>query len=814
VLLAVLTAPFAALVVAGLVAVALIYLLQARRARAGASADLQGAGTTAPEEGRLILDTLQRANVLIWWARVTREGPAYNWRVRTPPQLRDNPIYRLASLANDRTLWKDEYAPDRERTRLTAEKALAEGKSGYEQQFRIIGPDAPHWLSEEVVIRPAGPNAWDLEGIVVDVTKRHEAEATYRGIFENARIGIFATKPDGTILAANPAMARIFGYESVESSLREVSSATSGYVDAAARDVLRRRLTEFGKVVGFETQMIRRDGTHISVLLNIHVVQDGPGEQHYEGTLEDITERKLADARIREQNEILSKSHEGIVIVNLGNEIAFWNQGAEEIFGWTAAEALGQAPEKLLGMDDLEALAAVRAAVDGKGFWNGEIRMRNRKGSNLVVETRTTLVRDEAGQPKARLNFLADITEKKLFEEKFLHAQRLDTIGMLAAGIAHDLNNVLAPIMFAAPLLRDGLSTPRDLKILDTVNKSAARGAGLVKQILGFAHSAASELQPTQVKHIARDIIGVITETFPKSIELRHKIPSDLWPVMGNATQIHQVLLNLCVNARDAMPQGGTLHITAENRRFNAAEATKIPGARPGPWLLLEVGDTGTGITPEDLERIWTPFFTTKGTGKGTGLGLSTVRGIVANHKGFVHLDTVVGRGTTFQVFLPAVESEAPQTASASPFDLPDGHGELILVVDDDTGFRHIGTAILEKHGYRVVSCADGVEAIMLFISRAAEISLVITDVDMPRLGGTELARALPQLRPEIPIIAMSGLAPDSAGGSGALEAQKVTQAFLLKPIKASDLLGAVHRLLHSPRKPAGAVCPSDSVQI
>jgi len=778
------------------------------------SAGPQGAAAATPDEGRLVLETLRRSNVLIWWARVTREGTAYRWKIRTPPQLRDSPIYRLACLDNDRTLWSDDGAPDRERTRLTAEGALAEGRSGYEQQFRIARAGAVHWLSEEVVVRPAGPNEWDLEGVVVDVTKRHEAEATYRGIVENARIGIFATKPDGRILAANPAMAQIFGYDSVESSLREVSSAKSGYVDIAARAELQRRLKESGKVAGFETQMVRKDGTHIWVQLNIHVEQGGPDGQHYEGTLEDITERKLADARIREQNEILSKSHEGIVIVNLGNEIEFWNRGAEELFGWTAAEAMGRAPEKLLGMDDVEALAAVRAAVDGKGFWNGEIRMRDRKGLNLIVETHTTLVRDEAGQPKARLNFLTDITEKKLFEEKFLHAQRLDTIGMLAAGIAHDLNNVLAPIMFAAPLLRDGLSTPRDLKILDTVNKSAARGAGLVKQILGFAHSTASELQPTQVKHIARDIIGVITETFPKSIELQQKVPSDLWPVMGNATQIHQVLLNLCVNARDAMPQGGTLHITASNLRLDAAEATKIPGARPGPWLVFEVGDTGTGIAPEILERIWTPFFTTKGTGKGTGLGLSTVRGIVANHKGFVRLDTVVGRGTTFRVFLPAVESEAPQAGSASPFDMPNGHGELILVVDDDAGFRHIGTAILEKHGYRVLSCADGVEAIILFISRASEISLVITDVDMPRLGGTELARALPQLRPDIPIIAMSGLAPDEVGGSGALEAQKATQAFLLKPIKAAALLGAVHRLLHSPERPRAAWSASDSFQI
>jgi len=387
------------------------------------------------------------------------------------------------------------------------------------------------------------------------------------------------------------------------------------------------------------------------------------------------------------------------MIENLAKEITLWNRGAEEIFGWTAAEALGQSPEKLLGVDSHDALSALRVAVERDGYWNGEIQLKNREGRNLIVDSRTTFVRDEAGRPRARLSFFADITEKKLFEEKFLHAQRIESIGMLASGIAHDLNNVLAPIMFAAPLLRESLSTPRDLRILDTFKQCAERGTGLVKQILGFVHSTAGDTQPTQVKHIARDIINIIEETFPKSIELQQTIPSDLWPVLGNATQIHQVLLNLCVNARDAMPQGGTLRVTAANRRLNAAEADAIPGARPGAWLVLEVADTGTGIPPEVLERIWTPFFTTKGIGKGTGLGLSTIRGIVVNHHGFTELHTKVGRGTTFRVFLPAVESESPQTISASPFDMPDGHGELILLVDDDTAIRDIGTAILEKHG-------------------------------------------------------------------------------------------------------------------
>ncbi|MGA2018757.1 MAG: PAS domain S-box protein, partial [Opitutaceae bacterium] len=667
------------------------------------------------------------------------------------------------------------------------------------------------WVSTtKMPLRDAQGRIIGMVGISRDITERKQAEAAmhaseerYRNLFDNAAVGIYRTTPGGQIDVANPALLRMLNYASL-AELQRRNLERDGFEPGYLRAQFRERIERDGKIIGLEATWTRADGSVVYVRESARVVRDAAGKTaYYEGVVEDITERKLADAQLREQYEILSNSHEGLMIVNLSNEITLWNRGAEEIFGWSAVKALGQRPEDLLGIEDRESVVAMRAAAERNGFWNGEIRMKDCKNHNLIIDGRITLVRDEAGRPRARLNFLADITEKKLLEEKFLHAQRLESIGMLAAGIAHDLNNVLAPIMFAEPLLRESLSAPRDLKILDTFKKCAERGAGLVRQILGFVHSTAGEVHPIQVKHIARDIISVIEETFPKSIELQHSIPADLWQALGNATQIHQVLLNLCVNARDAMPKGGTLRIIVANRRLNAKEADAIPDGRPGAWLMLEVTDTGTGIPPEAMGKIWTPFFTTKDIGKGTGLGLSTVRGIVANHHGFVELRTQVGRGTTFRVFLPADESELPQTRrSASPFDIPDGRGELILLVDDDAGIRSIATAILEKHGYRVVSCVDGVEAVVLFITRAREISLVITDVDMPRLGGIELARTLSQIRPDIQLLAISGLSPDETGGSAVSAAIKLTHAFLLKPFDEKRLLGAVHRLLHPSKEP------------
>lgn len=888
---------------------------------------------------KLILDALERSNVLLWWAHVTRRDSTYSWKIRTPPQLSTNRIFRLASLVDEDWLWKDEQSPDHERMNQTSTKALTEGASGYQQEFPIIGLDALHWLSEEVVIRQAGPNEWNLVGVIVDVTKRHRAEeaqkltegqlgqilkgadcliwkaevteepdahfkwhmfvppsallrrifgekavppdallwsdsmvpewseiketsskalrdgeASYDQIFhvvtpgytfclhENVSItpiepgkwslvgvivditertraeealkreevlfsNLVNTTPDriyfkdrlSRFIRINGAMARAFGFRDSAEALGKTDFDIFSEEHARQALVDEKRIMETGNpMIGVEEKETWPDGRITWVSTTKMALRDTKGNiTGIVGISRDVTERRIADAQLREQNEILSNSHEGVMIVNLDNKITLWNRAAEKIVGWYQSEALGRDPVDLLFFDDRKKVFALRSAAVRDGYWTGELQAKTRDGRSISIESRVTLVRDESNLPRGRLNLFADITEKKLAEEKLLHVQRIEGIGMLAAGIAHDLNNMLAPIVFAMPLLRPSLSDPDDLKILDSVEKSAARGAGLVKQILGFAQNSGSQFQPTQVKHLLRDIVNLMEQTFPKSIELKHRFPADLWAVQGDATQIHQVLLNLCVNARDAMPLGGTLTVVAANRHLDGGEASSIPGGRAGNWVVLEVGDTGIGIPPEVIEQIWTPFFTTKSAGKGSGLGLSTVRGIVANHGGFVELHTEVGCGTTLGVYFPAVDIEPSSSDSTSQFEAPGGRGELILLVDDDAGIRHVGTAILEKKGYRVVSCADGMLALDVFRSRASEISLVISDVDMPRLGGTELALLLSRIRPDIRIIAMSGLYMNKVDDFRPTGTKIATRAFLVKPFKAADLLRTVHRMLH-----------------
>jgi two-component system, cell cycle sensor histidine kinase and response regulator CckA len=508
-------------------------------------------------------------------------------------------------------------------------------------------------------------------------------------------------------------------------------------------------------------------------------------------------QREMAAQRIREQAELLNKARDAIIVTDLEGIITFWNKGAERVCGWTARDVVGRRLDHILGTGAYAGIEMARKALEEKDEWRGEFHIHDRQGKLLVMEISASLIRDDRGQPKARLCIGTDVTAKKNLEEQFLRVQRLESIGMLASGIAHDLNNVLAPIFLAAPLLREHATNPVDLRMITTLEKSAERGAGLVRQILAFAHGVGGEHQLVQVKHLLRDTLSVINETFPKDIKAEEKIHADLWPIMANPTQIHQVLLNLCVNARDAMPHGGRLLLRAENCFLDAQAAKGIEGASAGAWLVLHVEDSGTGIPPETLARIWEPFFTTKGIGKGTGLGLSTVRGIVENHKGFINLKTRVGQGTAFRVYLPAsgATSGRDNADTVAPF-AARGEGELVLVADDETTILEITSTILSQNGYKVIVARDGTEAVALFAKRCDEISLVISDLSMPNLGGAELSKVLHRLNPNVKILTMSGLNDGSVKES---QMERFTGAFLIKPFKPQILLQAVQSMLHAP---------------
>jgi PAS domain S-box-containing protein len=517
------------------------------------------------------------------------------------------------------------------------------------------------------------------------------------------------------------------------------------------------------------------------------------------GAVHDVTERKRTDEtlrkseeRFREQAALLDAANDAIYVRAMDHTVTYWNVGAERLYGWSRAEALGH-PITELGDVDPEAFAAAHAELLDQGSWSGELNKTSRSGRKSVVFCRWTLLRDDQGAPREVLAINTDITEKKHLESQFLRAQRMEGIGSLAGGIAHDLNNILTPILLTMPLLRETATDSESREMLDTVQTCAQRGADIIRQLLTFARGRPDVRVPLPMRHLLREMDTIIRETFPRNIHLVITVPDGLWSVLGDATQIHQALMNLCVNARDAMPAGGTMTLAAENQTVDKALAEVTPDARPGAHVCVSVTDTGTGIQPEQLERIFDPFFTTKEIGKGTGLGLPTVLGIVRGHGGFVRVDSRVGRGTRFELFLPAsTEANAVATPDREP-PPPRGQGELILVVDDEAAVRVVVRRMLEVFGYQVLAAEEGNEALILFGQRRAEIKAVIADMMMPGMDGPALVQALRRLEPRLPILIMTGLA-ERAGIKG-LEDLELPQ-LLTKPFAPPALLVALHDAL------------------
>ncbi|HEY8993688.1 MAG TPA: GAF domain-containing protein [Lacunisphaera sp.] len=378
--------------------------------------------------------------------------------------------------------------------------------------------------------------------------------------------------------------------------------------------------------------------------------------------------------------------------------------------------------------------------------------------------------------------------ERRVLQEQFLRAQRMEAIGTLSSGLAHDLNNILAPMLMAAGLLKMKLTAPSDQTIVALIESGAQRGTGIIRQLLTFGRGVEGARTSVQVRHLIKDLTHIVSETFPRNIEFGYSTPANLWPVHADATQLHQVLLNLSVNARDAMPGGGKLFIAAENVRLE--EGASAP---PGPYLKLTVTDTGEGIPPAIINRIFDPFFTTKPVGKGSGLGLSSVLSIVKNHHGFVKVSSEVGKGSSFEIHLPALDAPAPAGVDAAADQLPRGGGRLVLLVDDEVAMQVATREMLELHGYQVVTAGNGEAAVKCFLELRGAVRLVVTDVEMPVMGGIELVRSLRIVEKDLPFVVLSGSV--TAERLAELEGLGI-RSVLSKPCEAAKLLHAVHRAL------------------
>jgi two-component system, cell cycle sensor histidine kinase and response regulator CckA len=511
-------------------------------------------------------------------------------------------------------------------------------------------------------------------------------------------------------------------------------------------------------------------------------------------------QRAEAEARIREQAALLNKARDAILVIDLKGTITFWNDGAQRLYGWSSTETIGQLSISAFSNPDALCAAALEQTLQ-RDEWHGEFRQANRQGGHFFVESRWTLIRDADNRPKSILIINSDITEKKKLEAQFLRAQRLESIGTLAGGIAHDLNNVLTPILVSLKMLRELKGATPD-EVLETLETSAHRGAGIVQQVLSFARGMEGEKSILNVKHPLNEVLKIAKDVFPRTIEIRTHLDADLWPVNGDATQLHQVFMNLVVNARDAMPEGGRLRVEATNTDLDENYARMQPDAKPGPYVVVSFTDTGTGIAPAVLAKIFEPFFTTKEVGKGTGLGLSTVLGIVRSHGGFITVYSELGKGSSFKVYLPAADAQVRKADLPLETKLPQGNGQRVLVADDEAAIREIIKVTLENNGYQVLTANDGTEAVRLFATQKRKIHVVMVDLMMPFMDGLATIRALRNMDPATKFVAISGLMDQGRIGQlheiGGVE-------FLAKPFTTEQLL---HLLANALKKAEGTATP------
>lgn len=617
-----------------------------------------------------------------------------------------------------------------------------------------------------------------------------DSEERYRLAFDQDAMGICMISMNGRFSRVNDRFCEIVERPAEELLSNLTHEEITHGDDRAADQSAMKSLLGGERTLMIEKRYVGGTGKTIWVRMSFSVVGATPdAPKHFIGFVSDISSAKGVE---EERNLLFELSEDMLCVSNTDGWFELVNPAWTSALGWSREELISHSWLHFVHPDDKDATVhtfeKLASGVSTQDFLN---RYRCKDGSYRLLSWRSRF----SSESNQIVGIARDVTASKKSEEKLLRSQRMESIGTLAGGIAHDLNNVLTPIMMSIELLKMNEVDSMRLNVLETIEAAASRGAAMVSQVLTFARGVEGERILVDCGHLLSEIFGIIKDTFPKNIRLNTAIPADLWQVEGDPTQIHQVLINLCVNARDAMePGGGTLIISAENAHLDEHYTAMEIGAKPGMYVVIAIEDSGSGMPREVMDRIFDPFFTTKEIGRGTGLGLATTQAIVQSHGGFIRVYTELGTGTRFKVFLPSL-GERNETASPKPLAaMPRASGQLVLVVDDEAAIREIVRKTLEIYGYRVLLAADGTEAAACFAAHRNEIAVVIIDMMMPVMDGPATVQVLMRLDPQVRIIASSGLDNYEAKVLG----ERVLR-FLRKPYKADALLRALDAVLSEP---------------
>ena len=660
------------------------------------------------------------------------------------------------------------------------------------------------WVRWE--IRPWRTVADEIGGLIIFselITEQKRAEAAlrqseenFRVMFEVASIGIAQADPHtGQWLRVNRTMCAITGYSEKELLQKKVSDLT--HPDDQARDwellqqVVRGELPDYH----MEKRYLRKDGSVTWVRVNVTVLHDAAGlPLRTMATIEDISERKRTEEALRLRSAALEATANAIVITNRSGNIEWVNPAFTMLTGFSARDVIGQSTRLLRSGRHSPAFYKDLwdTIVAGK-TWHNELINRRKDGTFYDEEMTVTPVRGPSGEISHFISLKQDITERKQLEAQFQQAQKMEAIGRLAGGVAHDFNNILAAMLMQAEMAAFEPNLSAEVRAaLDQIRDSAQRAANLTRQLLLFSRKQVMQPCDLDLNEVVTSISRMLRRMIGEDIRLQLHLHSKPVLIHADAGMLDQIIMNLAVNARDAMPQGGQLLIETAEKMMASAAADRPAETMPGRYVRLTITDNGCGIPPEVLPRIFEPFFTTKGVGKGTGLGLATVFGIVKQHQGWIDVESQPGQGASFHVFLPAITALSP-VKDQPRVSKPRGGRETILLVEDDQALRTTTRLILERHGYELITAADGDEALRLWEQRH-DLALLLTDLVMP--GGTsgqELARKLQAAKPGLKVIYASGYSADIAGRD--IELRR-GENFLQKPYPPSQLLDSIRRCL------------------